>query len=318
VRAARTAGLDRRRILAWPLALAAACDRPAAPSPPVALPAPPPPPPRRSFEDRAFGFDARFFVRKRPPGPGDWLAHHQEPQQSFFAYERGPITRPTQLRRTLVLQPVGPFSPRDRTVLDRMATFAGIYFASPVRVEAPLPLPAFGTRLQQGGKQYQTGALLDRLLLPRLPKDALAYLGVTTADLYLGSWNFAFGEGRFAQRIGVYSLHRYTPEFAGKPPSETSDRLLLERGYKVLAHETGHMLSIFHCQRFECLMNGVNHLGELDRSLLWFCHICLRKLHFNLGFDLPERYRKLAALLRKEGFPETAAWAERRLVVLQG
>ena len=298
-------------MLAWPLALAAACERRAAPKPPVA----PPRPPRPSFEDRAFGFDPRFFARKRPPGPHDWLAHHHEPEQTLSAYERARITRPTPQRRTLVLQPLGPFSPRDRAVLDRMVTFAGIYFASPVRVEAPLPLPAFGARVQGGGKQYQTGALLDRLLLPRLPNDALAYLGVTTADLYLGSWNFAFGEGRFAQRIGVYSLHRYTPESAGEAPSEASDRLLLERGYKVLAHETGHMLSIFHCQRFECLMNGANNLGELDRSPLWFCHICLRKLHFNLGLDLPERYRKLAALLRTEGFPE-AAWAERRLRVL--
>jgi archaemetzincin len=315
VGAARTAGLERRRFLAWPLALAAACDRRAAPETSVA---PPPPPPRPSLEDRAFGFDPRFFIRKRPPGPHDWLAHHREPEQSLFAYERAPITRPTARRRTLVLQPLGPFPPRDRAVLDRMATFARSYFASPVRVEAPLPLPAFGTRVQESGKQYQTGALLDRLLLPRLPEDALAYLGVTTADLYVGNWNFAFGEGRFAQRIGVYSLHRYTPEFAGNAPSKAGDRLFLERGYKVLAHETGHMFSMFHCQRFECLMNGVNHLGELDRSPLWFCHICLRKLHFNLGFDLPERYRKLAALLRAEGFPETAAWAERRLGVLEG
>jgi archaemetzincin len=204
-------------------------------------------------------------------------------------------------------------------VLTAMMEFARLYFACPVRVAEPLPLSLAGARSAGLGSpvQYLTGTLLHRVLAPRLPDDALAYLGVTMADLYPGpGWNFVFGQGSFANRIGVYSLVRYTPEFWGERDTAAARLALVARSCKVLAHETGHMLSMRHCTRYECLMNGANNLGELDRSPIWLCPVCLRKLHFSLGFEVVERYRKLGRFFRSSGFSEWASWADARVTAL--
>jgi archaemetzincin len=161
--------------------------------------------------------------------------------------------------------------------------------------------------------------LLDQVLAPRLPQDALALLGVTMADLFPDpSWNYVFGQARFTERIGVYSLLRYTPEFHEQPDSPEAQALLLRRSLKVVAHETGHMVSMAHCPFYECLMNGVNSLPELDRSPIWLCPVCLRKLQWNLKLDLRDRYRRLVTFLHRHGLGDWASWADGRLALLQG
>ena len=39
----------------------------------------------------------------------------------------------------------------------------------------------------------------------------------------------------------------------------------------VIAHETGHMFSMRHCTKYECLMSGTNHLNETDRRPIDAC-----------------------------------------------
>jgi archaemetzincin len=85
----------------------------------------------------------------------------------------------------------------------------------------------------------------------------------------------------------------------------------------VLAHETGHMLSMHHCTRFECLMNGVNHLAELDRSPIWLCPMCLRKLDYAIGLDVVDHYRKLGAFFRRQRLTDWSTWADARLTSLE-
>jgi archaemetzincin len=271
----------------------------------------------------AFRFDPRFFEKKRPPGGGDWMAQFPERGQSFFAYVTGDPVRPTERRRALVMQPLGPWSERHHRVLEALTEFMGLYFGTPARLAPALPLPPAGYRLWDTGSgpkpQYQTGLLLDKLLVPRLPDDAVAYLGVTMADLFPGpNWNYVFGEASLERRVGIYSLLRYTSEFAGEPDSPVARGLLLRRSIKTLAHETGHMLSLRHCPFYECLMNGSNTIDELDRGPGWECPLCLRKLHWNLGFALVERYRRLAGFYRRHGLPDWAAWMEGRAMVLGG
>ena len=52
-----------------------------------------------------------------------------------------------------------------------------------------------------------------------------------------------------------------------------------------------HVLSIRHCQAYECLMNGSSQLEEADRKPFALCAACLRKLTFYLGFEGQELYR---------------------------
>jgi archaemetzincin len=275
--------------------------------PALARAAAPVPPPDRD-EQAAFRFDPRFFARRSTPVAGD---------QTFFAYVTGRPVRPTAGRRTLVLQPLGCWTDRQRRVLDSLVEFSALFFALPARIAPPLQLPAFGYRQldSEAGPwvQYQTGALLDRVLAANLPGDAAGYLGVTMVDLYPApAWGYVFGEASLARRIGVTSLVRHTAAFAGQADSAAAHRLFLRRSFKALAHETGHMFSMRHCQAFDCLMNASTTLDDLDRSPGWLCPACLRKLQWNLGFSVGEQHRRLAGFYRRNALADWASWMEAR------
>ncbi|KAA0254364.1 hypothetical protein FBQ97_18045 [Acidobacteria bacterium ACD] len=125
-------------------------------------------------------------------------------------------------------------------------------------------------------------------------------------DLYAGpSWNFVFGQASLTERVGVYSFARYAPE-SGSAPAHAP----LLRACKVLAHEAGHLFGLWHCIYYACLMNGSNHLAELDRRPLHLCPVCLRKLQSSSRFDVTERYRRLRDLCCEAGFDDEAAWFE--------
>ena len=65
-------------------------------------------------------------------------------------------------------------------------------------------------------------------------------------------------------------------------------------------------------------MNGSNHLGEADSRPMHLCPVCLRKLHSATGLDIASREERLGAFFKANGFPEAAAWSERRARQLAG
>jgi archaemetzincin len=135
------------------------------------------------------------------------------------------------------------------------------------------------------------------------------------ADLYPGpNWNYVFGQATLNRRVGIYSFARYTGSAANEPTVAT--QLALRRAAKVLAHETGHMFGMQHCTYYSCLMNGCNHLGELDGVPLHLCPVCLRKLQAAVGFDLATRDRDLSDLAREAGFADEATWLDGELQAL--
>jgi archaemetzincin len=85
------------------------------------------------------------------------------------------------------------------------------------------------------------------------------------------------------------------------------------RSFKLLSHETGHMFGLHHCTQFECLMNGSNSVEETDRNSATLCPVCLKKLAWNLHFDIRRRYARLLAIYQREGMAELARWTEARL-----
>jgi archaemetzincin len=322
-------------------ALAAACSRSrgSAPSPSIA-PGPTIPaayddashpdavaPPRRQSDggarvfdpgDPAFIADPESFALKLPPRPGDWLERVAETGITFDEYVgAGPLRR-TARRDRIVLQPLGPFREGERALLEKLREYTAVFFDCPVVIAPDLPLPEKGRRShEEGGRrwtQHHTKGILHELLAPRLPDDAVAYLGITMADLYPEpSWNFVFGEATFDERVGVYSLVRFFPGFAGEKDRPAARTLGLLRSFKLLSHETGHMFGLHHCAQFECLMNGSNSLEETDRSSATLCPVCLKKLAWNLDFDTRSRYTRLLAIYQREGMTELARWTEARL-----
>jgi archaemetzincin len=269
-----------------------------------------------------FAFDPEFFEKKHKPGPDDWLASFHEPGQSFAQYVAQHPSGLTDKRNVIVLQPIGPFGKDEAEILEKLRAYAGAFFQLRVRIEKPVPLPDHGQRLRRLGDpaytQYHTGTLMTDVLLPRLPSDAVCYLGITMADLYPDpAWNFVFGEASFKQRVGIYSLIRYTNRFWSLKETEASRSLFLRRSFKVLAHETGHMFSLAHCTENECLMNGSNSLDETDRNSIHLCPQCLRKLQWNLKFDVLRHYRHLHESYERNGYWDLAGWTARRLARLQ-
>ena len=231
---------------------------------------------------------------------------------------------PRVTARTLVVQPLGPFTPEARELLRQAAAFASVYFQRKVRIEPGAPLPRKGRRQRRtpDGRtwwQYETRWIFQGQLSPRLPEDAVAFLGVTTEDLYPGpDWNYVFGEALLEDRVGVYSLARYFPSFWGEADTAESRRRTRLRTFKVLAHETAHMFGLHHCQEYQCVVNGSNSLEEADRQPLHLCPLCLKKLHWNLRFDPAARYRALARFYRKHDLEAEAAFVEARLEKARG
>jgi archaemetzincin len=137
-------------------------------------------------------------------------------------------------------------------------------------------------------------------------------------DLYPAeSWNFVFGYASLSERVGVYSFARYDPAFHGQPRGPKTNKLILRRGLKVMAHELGHMFGLEHCTYYSCVMNGTNHLEESDQKPLSLCPVCLRKLHHSIGFDPAERYRKLGSFYQEVGFEADVGWTERRIKYIE-
>ena len=236
--------------------------------------------------------------------PGDWLAAHAEPGQSFEDYVRGAPARPTAARDVIVLQPIGPFEADDAALLETLRDYLAAFYQLQTRIAEPLPLPAMGMRARDmGGEtivQYRAD-LIEHALKPRLPPDAVAYLGITMSDLFADmSWEFIFGLASLERRVGVFSLARYRPGLDGEPVTPAARRQMLWRALIVMAHETGHMFSLPHCAAYECLMNGVGVAGRAGpRHAVAVSRLPAQAL-------LQHRLRLLEALRRATPLPRRA------------
>jgi len=267
--------------------------------------------------DRRLAFATRDdagFEKLGPPGPHAWRDRFKERRQGFDAYVESDPVR-AQPGEVLALLPVGPFSEKERAVLDRTAEFAAIWFDLPVRTLEMADLPEKGWhRERTWGRQYETGWFLDRLLPGRRPREAVCTFAVTMADLYPDEdWNYVFGEASLRDRVGVWSFARYFPGFWRQEATKDSDTQALRRALMVVVHEMGHAFGIEHCQDYACAMNGSNSLEESDTQPLRLCPPCLRKLQWNRGFDVVARYGKLAAFHRANGLLPEAEWIAKRL-----
>ena len=250
--------------------------------------------------------------KKRPPGPRDWLAQHAEAGQTFDQYLTSNPNRPTAKRTRLYIQPVGEFNVNQRRLVDETADLMSRFYNLPVTLLDPLsldlvPAEARRTHPQWGDKQILTTYVLDKLLKPRRPADAVAMLALTTSDLWPGeNWNFVFGQASLSERVGVWSLYRYGDADDPRPDNPFKRRL-----FKVALHETGHMFGIAHCTAYECCMNGSNHLGEMDSRPMWVCPQCVQKIWWACSADPAKRYQRLAEFAGKYGLETEAAFWNR-------
>jgi archaemetzincin len=252
------------------------------------------------------------------PRPGDWLAEHEEPGQTFAEYlDARPVRRSDKLH-TIYLCLVGDFSEAQRRILALTQDYLALFFDCPVKVNlqialASIPARARRTHLSWGDPQVLTGYVLHEVLEPERPADALAYLALTASDLWPGEgWNFVFGEANLRQRTGVWSIYRSGDLSEG----EATFRLCLRRTLGTASHELCHVLTMKHCTAFRCLLNGSNHQEERDARPLHLCPVCLRKLCWNLRVEPVPYLKELEAFCRRNDLE--AGWYERAEAVLAG
>lgn len=238
---------------------------------------------------------------------GDWLDTQKEAGETFEQYLASKPTLPTDERRTIYIQPVGTFNADQRRAIRLTADYMKAFYDLPVKLNADRALGNVPKDKQRkieyrNNLQIKTSYFLDDFLPKLLAEDAAALIAFTNYDLYPGdTWAFVFGQATFSERVGVWSLYQFA-----RPGEKTDFNLLLYRTLKIAMHETGHMFSMKHCTKYECLMSGTNHLAETDRRPLDNCPECMAKLAWAMKYDAVERYKKLADFWSKNARPEEA------------
>lgn len=259
---------------------------------------------------------APFFAPMGEPGPYDWLASYKEPGQTFEQYLDSNPTKPTTERRKLYVIPLGTFTAQQKKVIEITAGYLEAFYSLPVStlptqaIKRPLSVKDSRRNLYTvGAEQIRAGYLMDEVLKPILPADAAALIAFTSDDLYPDeTMYYVFGQASLADRVGVWSLARldYHANFD----------TFLRRTIKIAAHETGHMFSMLHCAKYECLMSGTNHLGETDRRPIDACPECTAKICWLSDADQHKRYERLASFCRENGLTKEAGEFARKAAAL--
>ncbi|MEJ7860093.1 MAG: archaemetzincin [Pyrinomonadaceae bacterium] len=234
------------------------------------------------------------------PKPDEWLANFKEDGQTFEQYINSSPLLPTADRKILYIQPLGKFDQNQMKIIELTADYMRVFFNLPVKLlnvktfAKPLSLKNFRIDKFSQDSQIRTGYILDEVLLPELPPDASALIAFTNEDLYPeDNFRYVFGQANLKNRVGVWSLFRLQ-KFA-------DFEQFLTRTLKIAVHEIGHLFSIKHCTKYECVMSGTNHLAETYKRPIDACPECMAKICWMTGYEPQKRYEHLAEFSKKSG-----------------
>ena len=257
-----------------------------------------------------------FFKPMGKPKGYDWLASHNEPGQTFDEYVDGNPAKPTKERQKIYVLPLGTFKSQQKKIIDIVAGYIEAFYDLPVSMMpargVKRPLSVKDSRLNKSThkEQIRTGYILDGVLKPIIPADGAALIAFTADDLYAGdATNYVFGEASLENRVGVWSRARLG--------DNANYDTFLRRTLKIAAHETGHMFSMRHCTKYECVMSGTNHLGETDSRPIDACPECMAKICWLTDTKPKERYERLAAFCRKNGMAKEAEKFDRKAAAVK-
>jgi predicted Zn-dependent protease len=170
-----------------------------------------------------------------------------------------------------------------------MRLYSETFFGVPAKVLDPIRC---STEALQAKRRSTTPPSIINLSRTGSRRTRSSTSGSPDKDLFSEGLNFVFGEASLNWRCGVYSLVRY----------QTKDEALFtRRSLKLLAHESGHILSIEHCVTYACVMQGANNLREDDRHPMHLCPIDLKKVLWNTRHGPRRPLPQAAGALSRSG-----------------
>jgi archaemetzincin len=146
--------------------------------------------------------------------------------------------------------------------------------------------PSFAFHPERG--QHHATEILTRLA--DLGETACS-LGVTGVDLFIPILTYIFGQAESGGHRALVSIHRLSQEFYGLPPDE---EILRTRLFKESLHEIGHLLSLHHCDDYECVMASSHAVEWVDLKQEGFCPRCLDRVRNGMA-AMPDSSLDLAA-----------------------
>lgn len=247
------------------------------------------------------------------PQPGDWQYEQKESGQTFAQYKSGKPTVVTAKRSVIYVQTLGNMTDSQKKIVAKTTDYLGLFFGLKTKTLPDLDasvVPISARRIHpMGMRQFNATYICQKVLIPRLPSDAAAYIAFTAEDLFPDpSWSFCFGYAMYQQRVGVWSIARN-----GNPDDSEEAVQVLRRTLRIASHETGHMFSMLHCIAYKCNMNGVNSMEQADKTPLYLCPECLRKLKMATKADYIKRWRLLEAFYCENGLEPEAAFIKKCL-----
>lgn len=262
---------------------------------------------------------APIATKLKKPEPGEWLHEHKEAGQTFAQYlSERPVRRSAKLKK-IYLCLLGDFSEKQLEILERTRAYLELFYDTPVSIHKRVTIEDVPERARRvhptwGDSQILSTWVLNELLKPQVPEDALAYLAFTAFDLWPGdNWNFVYGQANLRDRTGVWSIYRN-----GIPERDLETyKQCLRRTLHTASHETGHILTMKHCTAYECNLNGVNHQQEADRKPLHCCPVCLRKVCWNLQVSPISYLAKLQKFSEENELDREVEWYAKAVLALR-
>lgn len=251
------------------------------------------------------------------PKDGDWLKEHEEKDERFDQYVAKKTLTVSKERKVIYLQPIGIFSSMEQKMLTLTAEYTGYFFGLKTILLEPISADAFPRdkkRTFLETEQLDASYIISTILPKQIPGDGIVIMGLTARDLYpKPDWNYVFGLASYSKRTAVTSMYRFE-DFDFR---DGNYALCLNRLIKTSTHEIGHMFTIPHCVHAECLMNGANHLVELDGQPNALCSVCLAKLSWNLEFDNLRRMKRMISFFKKHKLETDALILQKQYNILK-
>lgn len=158
-------------------------------------------------------------------------------------------------------------------VSDEIEAAVSFYLSSPQidRVSAETPSAAFDP---ERGQVDAKGLLSDLSDRPEV-KEADITVGLTDKDVFYGDNNFVFGLAHSSKRRAIISTFRLKRDRVLRPVQK---EVFVERVFKEVLHELGHIFGLHHCSNKSCAMSFSSTIKEVDDKLPRLCESCLGKL----------------------------------------